>query len=111
MAKKRKSTTAAPSLLTLIRGASSYAGARSFLGAPFVAAGLVLVLVTAYLLFRVYYVFAIGTFFGAMFLFSVAEISKVLFDLADCALLGEARARTRDAREARENYRANEPEY
>lgn len=112
--KKKSRQAAKQSDLESVRSASAYRGARSFVGMPFIISGVVFVLAAAATL-----VSAIGTsegawmvplclvpFISGLFCFGIAALGSTVFDIADCAIREDARARQREAKEAYMAYQA-----
>jgi hypothetical protein len=117
MPKHRKVKTSAPSPLEAIRSDSAYGSARTFVSLPF-AVMAVLYLVGAAL--SVLSLFSSGEFnwmavlpLGICLLVGltccgIVALGGALFDLADCAVRAEARAKSHEAREAYKNYQAEQ---
>lgn len=96
--------------LDVVRAGTSYGGARWMLSAPFMVMGMICLIAFVVQLIGApaMWFLAIPSLIGALFSFGVIALAGALFDLADCAVLAEVRAKARESREAYDTYRATQ---
>lgn len=117
MPKKSKTPTKSP--LDILRKQTAYGSARTCLSLPFIIAGTIYMAAVCYCLLSAYrgsefdwsYMLPLGLcLLASLTCWGIVALAGALFDMADCAVKSETRARLRDAKDAQQAIHANRME-